>query len=184
MYNKQKLEIGFIILSPEGNIAKIKSTKTSINNHYPGSTIIVSVPNNVTDEQFENIKNVCPTIIGKYTITSLINAGFKKTQVKWNILIEEGTWAKPNIDKKYSCFYEDDRDIFFPVLCEYDENSKPIKIYDTFWNCSLNGIMIHQSTFKNIGDFSDNPLEISRLMWTLQAQDIGCKFKAILGAKI
>ena len=184
MYNKQRLEIGFIILSPEGNIAKIKATKSSIGNHYPGTFILVAVPKNIPEEQLQKIQEICPVVVGQNTITSLINAGFKKAQAEWNILVEEGIWVKPNIDKKYSCFYETEKDIFYSVICEYDQDNKPIKIHDTFWDCTLNGIMIHRLTFKNIGNFSDNPLEISRLMWTLQAQDIGCKFKAVLGAKI
>jgi hypothetical protein len=60
----------------------------------------------------------------------------------------------------------------------------PIKIYNTFYNCTLNGVCINKSFFKQIGKLSENPLETSRKFWALDAKEKGAEFKSILGIKI
>ena len=183
---RNKLNVGFIILSPELNTGRLKSTRNSIWNQYDQATPIVCVaPKSAPAGELKAAKELCDVQKGKDTITSLINAGFKHGSKEWNIVIMEGTWIRSHVDRKYSCFLEDEKDIFFPIVTDYDIQGKPSRIYDTFWECSLNGIMIHQKTFKQVGDFEDGEsLELSRLGWTEQAQSMGFRFKAVLGAKL
>jgi hypothetical protein len=63
-------------------------------------------------------------------------------------------------------------------------NGQPIKINDTFYNCTLNGLCINKNFFKEVGKLSENPLEISRKFWALDAKEKGAEFKCILGIKI
>jgi len=179
------LNTGFIVLASELNTGRLKSTRNSIWNNYGKETPITCVvPNNTSTIELKAAKELCPIHKGKTTITSLINAGFKHGHKEWNILVMEGTWVKANIDKKYAYFLESEKDIFFPIVTDYDIQGKPVKIYNNFWDCSLNGLMIHQKTFKEVGDLADGSLEQSRLIWNAEAQEKGCKFKAILGAKL
>lgn len=182
---KNIINIGFIILCAEPNIGSLKYTIKSIKANYRNSNFISIVPKTIHADDLKEYKECCPTYKGKDTITSLINAGFKNSKSEWNVIIMEGAWMSANLNKKYSYFHDGNiKDIFFPIVCDYDVYGKPRKIYNNFWDCSLNGLTIHQKTFKEVGNFCDNPLEISRLMWALKAQEIGCSFKSILGAKI
>ena len=183
--NKNKsISLGFIILASDLNIGRLKSTRNSIWNNYGKVPIVCVAPKNVSTIEYKEAKELCDMHKGKDTITSLINTGFKHGHKDWNVVVMEGTWVKANIDKKYSYFMQDEKDIFFPVVTDCDIQGKPTKIYNDFWNCSLNGLMIHQRTFKEVGDLVDGSLEQSRLIWNAEAQEKGCKFKAILGAKL
>jgi len=184
LYQNSIQNLGFIILSPEPNLGRLKSTHNSVIKNYGVNTsVICIVPENI-QEDLDEYKKICSTYTGKNTITSLINKGFFNATNSWNMLLMEGTWVKSNIDKKYSKFMKSDKDILFPVVCDYDLQGMPSKIYKEFWNCSLNGLMIHKKTFLEIGYLSDDDLEESRLMWHLIAEKAGCEFKSILGAKI
>lgn len=184
LHRYKTLDIGFVILASDPNIGQLKGTIRSIKSHYPKSSYLCVVGKNTKADELKEIKELCPCVKGKDTITSLINTGISKGNKEWNILVMSGSWVRPNLDKKYSLYVESNKDVLFPIVTDYDIQGKPSKIYMSFDDCSLNGIMLHQKTFKEVGDFSDNPLEISRFMWMIQAQDMGVKFKAILGAKI
>ena len=187
MQHHNKLpSIGFIILASELNVGRLKATRNSIWNHYNDQIPMVCVvPKNTPASEIKIAKGLCSIQKGKDTVTSLINTGFKHGHKEWNVIIMEGTWVKGNIDKKYSYFFEDEKDIFFPIVVDYDIQGKPVKIYDRFQVCSLNGVMIHSKTFKQVGNFiDDESLDLSRLGWEEKARSIGCRFKAILGAKL
>ncbi len=185
LFNVNLVEnLGFIIISPEPNLGRLKSTCTSIRNNYGIKSDIICIVCDQTKENLEDYNSYCPSFKGRNTITSLINLGFKKTKKAWNILIVEGSYVKANIDRKYCQFIKDEKNILFPVVCDYDIQGKPTKIYNNFWDCSLNGMLIHKETFKKVGNFSDTDLAESRLFWCYEAQRIGCEFKAILGAKM
>ena len=186
MQYQDNLNLGFIILSPELNTGRLKSTRNSIWNQYgQASPIVCIVAKGAPTGEIKAAKELCDVQKGKDTITSLINAGFKHGTKGWNIMVMEGTWLRTHVERKYSFFMEDEKDIFFPIVSDYDIQGKPSKIYDKFWECSLNGVMIHQKTFKQVGDFEDGEsLELSRLGWTEQALSMGCRFKAVLGAKM
>jgi len=182
MYKYKYLDVGFIVISTEPNIVRLKSTKNSILKHYHHAPVICAVPKSTPAEDMKELKTICPVYRGKETITSLMNVGMKHADKEWNIFIMEGAWMRANLNKKYGYFHESEKDIFFPIVVDYDIQGKPVKIYDNFWDCSLNGIMIHKKTFKEVGEFTDD--EEARLFWAAQAVEAGCKFKPILGAKI
>lgn len=178
-------DFGFVILSPDHNFGLIRSTIGGLRNHYADKHITVAVSNTATKEDIDEIKTICPNVHkGKHTVTSLINVGVKKGFKGWNILLMEGSLIRRNIHRKLMDRIVTEKDILFPIVADYDYMGKPTKIYANIVDSTLNGFTIHQKTFKEIGDFSDNPMEISRLFWALGAVDKGCTFKAILGAKI
>ena len=79
---------------------------------------------------------------------------------------------------------ENEKNILYPIITDYDRQGNPLKCYTDFDEATLNGLFIHQKTLKEVGDFTDNPLKISKFFWMLEAADRGCTFKAILGAKV
>lgn len=178
------LDFGFIILSPEHNIGGLRNTIRSIDTNYGNSNYICVVPKQTKNEQIKEIKEICEVHKGGETITSLINKGFEKTKKDWNILILEGSRIPKNFYKKYEIFIKDNKDIVYPLIIDYDVYGYPKHVYDTFYNCTLNGICINKIFFKEIGKLSENPLEISRKFWALEAKEKNANFKTILGIKI
>lgn len=170
-------------MSPEPNFGRLKSTCNSILHNY-GVPMISVVSGSTSIADIKEYKTQCPVFKGLDTITSLINTGFKNAVQPWNMLIMEGTWIKSNIDRKYAGFIESTKDILYSVICDHDIQGKPSNIYSEFWNCSLNGLLIHKDTFTEVGNLNDSPLEESRLIWAYNAVQSGCKFKSILGTKI
>lgn len=175
---------GFIILSPDHNIGGLKNTIRSLENNYKGSDYICIVPKEIKTEQYKEIKENCKAYKGGLTITSLINKGFEKTKSEWNILIIEGSRVTKSIYKKYNLFIEKEEDILYPLIFENDNYGYKKIIYDKFYDCTINGICINKSFFNKVGKFSENPLEISRKFWALEAKEKKANFKTILGIKI
>jgi len=183
-FKTKEVDCGFIIISPEHNIGRVLTTVRSIKNYHEDRPFICITDKSVSAPELKELKEICPTYKGGDTIISLINAGFKKGHKGWNMLMMAGATTRKDTFNKYSLFMEDEKDIFFPIVVDYNRDSYPVKVYSSFDDCSLNGLMIHQKTFKKVGDLTDNPMEISRLWWAMEAQDKGIKFKSILGAKM
>lgn len=182
---RDKLEISFIIISPEPNIGRLKGTIRSIKNNYSkDAKIICSVVKSIKKAQIEEMRIECPTHRGGTTITSLINSGFKNSASGWNLLIMEGAWLPKSIYERYSRWVSSDSDILFPLMAVYDRQGIPIKILNSFHECTLNGMMIKKEFFEKVGKFSENSLEISRIFWGLDALEKGAIFKSVLGVKI
>lgn len=179
------LDIGFIILSTDANIGRLKSTSRSIDLNYGKEIYRVCITNKKTSSAvLKDMKQICSTYRGQNTITSLINSGMKKGYKQWNILLMSGSWARPRLNEKYATFNKSEKDIFFPIAPDYNRNDMPIRLNNTFPEASLNGLCIHQSTFREVGEFSDEELNISKTWWMANAIVKNCSFKAILGAKI
>lgn len=182
---KPILKIGFAVISSEPSAARLKATVNSIKNNLICSEIICVVPKNTKKEDVKELEKICAIYKGKETFVSLLNAAFKNGCKEWTTTIIEGAYARKNLDKRYSFFAENEKDILFAVDWEKDVQGKPTKIYNNFWDCSLNGIMMHSNAFKEIGEFEESSnLEISRLLWAANAADKGYKFKGIMGAKM
>ena len=179
MYQTQPLNFGFVILSPDHDLGRLQSTVNSEDTPRVCATV-----KNVKSEVLREMNGICPTFRGGNTFTSLINKGVAKGHKEWNLIIIEGTIVKRGMEWKYSRFIENEKDILYPIVAEYDRSGMPVDLHTSFDNATLNGIFIHQSTFKMIGNFGDNPLEIEKLLWALNAINKGCKFKAILGARM
>lgn len=179
------LNFGFIILSPDYNIGGLKNTIRSIKNNYEEEiSIICSVSKSVKSAQLKEMQEVCETYKGGNTITSLINKGYEKLNCDWGILLLEGSRVCKNLQYRYKKWINSEKDILFPLVVDYDINWYPKKIYDSFYNCTINGICINKSFFCAVGKLSDDPLEASRKIWTIDAVQKGANFKSILGIKI
>jgi hypothetical protein len=176
---------GFIILSPDHNIGGLKGTVRSIINNYSSSTNIICITGkNTKQNQIKEMKEVCKTYKGGDTITSLINTGLEKGHEEWNIIIMEGSWVKKNLHLKYSKWIESYKDVLYSIFINYNKEGYPIKVFKDFEECSLNGICINRNLFKEVGKFSDDSLNVSRLLWSLEAKSKQANFKGILGIKI
>jgi hypothetical protein len=185
MYNQTtNLNCGFVILSPDVSYGHILTTYRSIRTHYPTTLIVCAVAKEATEDEIIKIQALCPVYRGNTHFTSLINAGVKNGHKEWNMLVTEGAIVTNGVLDKYARFVESEKDILFAILPDYDLQGKPTRLNNTFYDCSLNGVMVHQKTYKKIGNLTNNPLEISRVMWALEAIKYGCRFKAILGIKI
>jgi hypothetical protein len=178
------LDLSFVVISPDGNIGGLKNTIRSIRMDYEKEPIVCCVNKSIKSSPYKEIKSVCEAYKGGDTITSLINKGFEKCPTEWAILLIEGSRICKNLKNKYSKWITDDKDIIYPLIVDYNINGYPSKINDCFYNCTLNGICINKNFFKSIGNLSENPLEISRFFWSMDAKEKGAKFKCILGIKI
>ena len=179
-----EFNFGFIILSPDFNIGGLKNTLRSIKNNYEKKEIICCVNSLVKSNQLKEMKENCIVHKGGKTITSLINKGFDKIDSEWAILILEGSRVCKNLDNKYGKWIKGQNNVLFPLIIEYDREMYPKKIYDTFYNCTINGMCINKNFFKNVGKFSEDGLEESRKIWTVNAMEKNVIFKSILGIKI
>jgi hypothetical protein len=167
-YRPVPMDLGFIVLCFDADPYKPLTTLSSIDRAYPGAkTEMVSPPD------FKHIHK--SAITGKGSLTSLINAGMSKPPAEWNVIVMAGVRVKEQLDKKYSPFMESRLDIFFPLIFGFHN----------FLDAPMNGLTIHRDTFKEVGKFADdNPLEICKMMWFLEAHGKNCKFKAVAGCRM
>jgi hypothetical protein len=182
---KREIDINFVILSPDPNIGRLRGTVRSIKNNYKADAdIVCSVRRDIKKPQLDEMNEVCDAFRGGETITSLINNGIKNSKSGWTMLIMEGALLPRSVQYRYSSWMEKNTDILFPIVMSYDREGIPTKIYNTFAECTLNGIMMDRDFFLKVGKLSENPLTISREFWSFDAADKGATFKAILGIKI
>ena len=84
-YKSKDISLGFVILCPEHNMGKIKTTFYSIQRKYKeGTPIVCVVAKGTKNEVVKEISQLCPCYRGGKTITSLINTGIKKGNWRWN----------------------------------------------------------------------------------------------------
>lgn len=182
---RREIDINFVIISPDPNIGRLQGTIRSIRNNYRNdANILCSVVKTIKKPQFEEMNVLCRTLKGGETITSLINNGIKNSTSGWTMLVVEGACVPRNIQYKYSGWMENSSDVLFPITMNYNKEGVPTKIYSTFSECTLNGIVVDRDFFIKVGKLSENPLQISREFWSLEAAEQGAVFKAILGIKI
>lgn len=175
MYTFKDLDCGFVILCPDHSTKLVQLTARSIVNRYPGKPIVCVTDNSANTQDMKDLKAICPSYKGKGTFTSLINLGMKHAPAEWNFIIMAGSAMRPKLDQRFSYFIDSEKDILFPIA---DNRAN-------FVDATLNGLFIHRKTFKEVGNWSENnPLEICKMMWALEAIEKGCKFKAIAGSKI
>ena len=175
IFHPKDLDAGFIILCNEGNIGSLKHTVKSLNFRYENQPYIAVVGKGTSTKNIKEMKEICPVYKGKDTITSLINTGMRNTQQEWNLLLFEGSWLHGRELVRLSQFAEKETDVLFPIVnnvCDFTDGC-------------MNGILINRKAFKLIGPFSDdNPLEICKLMWALEAKSKGCRLLGVLGPRI
>ena len=175
-------DLGFIILCPNKNVAGLKSTLGSIKFYAYDRESICIVGNDATKSEIEELKEFCPVYKGKNKITSLINAGMRHLKHEWGMFIFAGARIPKFLERNISTWVKDPKDIIYPV---YEDKHD-------FVDASLNGVMIHKKTFKEVGKWPDNDMEkdgldefsMAKLLWSVDAINAGCQFKGILGIRI
>jgi len=175
LYTHKNLSCGFVILCADHNIKLAHITIKSIKAKYWGLPYICVLDDSANDQDMREISNICQAYRGKGTYSSLINLGMQYAPADWNFLIMAGTSLRSKLDQKFSYFIDNDKDILFPIVD---------RKYN-FVEGTLNGLFINKKTYQEIGNMADNnPLEICKLMWALDALDKGCRFKAIANSKL
>jgi hypothetical protein len=178
------MDVGFIILCPDKNIAGLKNSLNSILYNSYGRESIAIVGNNVNANDLKAFKEICPTHKGKDTITSLINLGMKKINHEWALLMFGGNRIRPYLERKIERFITSEKDVIFPVTITEQK-------YD-FVSSSLNGVVINTKFFKEVGDFPEAPMikegmndfEMAKLFWSVDAIENKAIFKGIVGIRI
>ncbi len=174
-FQPKDLDAGFIILCTEGNVGSLKHTVKSLNFRYEKQPFIAVVGKGTPTEDIKEMKEMCPIYRGKDTITSLINTGMRNAQQEWNLIIFEGSWLHGRELTRLSPFVEKETDVLFPI----------INNIGNFIDGCMNGLLINKEAFKLAGPFGDdNPLDICKMMWMMEAKDKGCRFIGVLGLKI
>jgi len=173
--NYKPFDYGFIILCHSNSTVLAQNTIKSLIRNYPTRPCICIVDTEFTKQEIAELKKICLVHKGGKSFTGLINKGMEKTTVPWNIVLMAGVWVKPRLNEKFSTFLTSEKDVLYPIA---DGKCN-------FVDATLNGLMIHKETFKAVGKIpEDNPLEVCKLLWALDAIKHGCQFKAIQGAKI
>jgi hypothetical protein len=175
LYTYKEINCGFTILCHDHNTKLVKSTINSLKVNYSGSPYNCVADDSVNTDDLKELKALCPTYKAKNTFSSLINVAMKNAPAEWNFLIIAGSWVRPKLHHKFSYFLESEKDIMFPIA-EGKTN---------FVDATINGLFFHKKIFKEVGNLAtENPLELCKLMWALDAIDKGYRFKAIAGCKI
>lgn len=180
----EHFEFGFVVLSPEHNVGRVRSTVVSIQGRHPKAPLLCVVGDRASDGEMSELGRLCPTVKGRGTITSLINTGIAHTAAPWNMFVFEGACVGTGLVKKMATFATGADDILFPISANYDKQGKMVAANVTFPDSPLSGLLVHRDTFRRVGNMSDNPLEVSKLLWAIEANDAGCVFKGIVGAKL
>lgn len=175
LYQRKQLKICFSILCPDNSKSLLQNTVNSIKSRYPSVPFYAVCDNQATSEDIAVLKKICPIFKGKSTISSLINVGMRHATADWVFTIMAGTYMNWLMDEKFGFYIESERDVVYPI-----SNGKT-----NFIEATLNGLLINKKTFQEVGDFiEDGELEHIKSEWALKAIDHGCKFKAIMGAKL
>jgi hypothetical protein len=178
--------LGFIIISPEPNVVRLRDTVRSIRMNFgEDSKIFCSVAQETKKPQIDEMKRVCPCSRGGNSITSLMNQGMSAMKGDgWRMFLMEGVRVPRGISGRYSRWIKSEKDVIFPITINHDREGKPLKIMATFEESTLNGMLIHSGLFGEVGEFSENPIVVSKSFWAIGAMCHGASFKGVLGVKI
>ena len=186
LHRNKSLSYGFVILSPDRDIGRIKTTLNSIKrNDIEDAPCVCACAKETTPAEIKEIKAECPnTHRGQTTITSLINKGMQKGHKEWNLIVVEGTVIRRGVMQRFARFVESEKDVLFPIVMDHDREGNVSAAHTSFVDSSINGLLMHFATFKKVGPFGNNDLTIERTLWATTAREHGCQFKAILGTKL
>jgi len=172
LFKQKSIDCGFVIICQNDNIGQINTTINSIRSNYADNKfccVFLEHHYSALEKRFKDLT----VFKSEGSIMSSINAGLEQSLCDgWNFLIMSGTWVRNSLDRKYSCFLENEKDILFPV----------IKRKMNFVDGSINGVLIHKKSFKDIGKFnSKSSIDICKLYWANEAIEKGYRFKGIVG---
>jgi hypothetical protein len=155
----------------------LKLTTSSIMSQFDNANFTCVIPENTDPEELKIVKTICPAIQGGASISSMINAGMKKTKRPWNMIVVSGHNIRYSPVLKYTRFTKSTKDVLYPVMD---------KSYWKWCDSSIHGILVHKEAFTEVGDFPDNEenLPMCRLIWSINAVEKGYVFKGLIGAKL
>lgn len=176
------MDVGFIILGPDRNIAGLKNTLGSIRLYSYNRPSIYVVGKDANEKDIEEFRDFCPTYQGENTITSLVNTGMKKIKTEWACIVFGGSRIPIGIENKWRTFCKKESDVLYPVV-----EGKYNFVEGTF-----NGVLINTHFFDRVGNFHTaamqkhgmNDFEFIKLLWATDAIDHGVTFKGIVGMRV
>jgi hypothetical protein len=176
------MDVGFLILSPDRNVAGLKNTVGSIKLRCYDRDYICVVGSDATAKDVKEMKQYCPTYKGQDTITSLVNVGMKKIKNDWACIVFGGSRVPSCIEKKWQSFCKKETDVLFPV----------VEGKNNFVDGCFNGVLINVKFFQQVGDFPANVMqkhgmndfEFAKLLWASEALSNGVLFKGIIGMRV
>jgi hypothetical protein len=170
-------DLGFVILLTEFRFTGLRTTVTTIRTNFKNSECTCVIPQNSNKEDVKTARTICNVVEGGETISSMINAGIKKSRQPWNLIVMSGNIIKYNPVMKYRRFLESEKDVMYRVVDK------------THWrweDASIHGLLIHKNAIEEIGAFpeSEESLQLCKLMWGAKATEKGYKFKGLVGVKL
>lgn len=175
LYRHKPISYGFVVMFPNFNFTLIKNTLNSIKSNYKDKEYISIFPKSVPSDLIKEISKISKIYISDgNNFSSLISDGMKNCFSNWNFFVcGNGAWLKPLLDRKYSSFIENEKDILYPMIARRR----------SFIQGGFNSFLIHSRTISELKKFPTyKNLEINSVVWTNKAIENGCKFKAIYGA--
>lgn len=175
------MDVGFLILGPDRNVAGLINTVGSIRNQNHKNASVYVAGNDATDNDLQEFNTYCSSYVGGNTITSLVNTGMEKMTCEWACIMFSGSRVPFDVERKWDSFCKAETDILYPIV---------EKKYN-FVDGTFNGVLINRNFFAKIGKFPDvtmkktglNDFEFIKLMWATDALKHGALFKGILGMR-
>ncbi len=175
MYTYKSLGHSFVIACIDSSCNLLRNTVDSIKSQNAQAQIIAVFPESTYEENLQMASGLCEVVKGGSTVTSLVNAGIRRATSDWALVVFGGSIVRQKMHDKYAYYVDDERDILFPVA-----NNKT-----NFVDGTMNGMLVATKTFRLVGDMPEEEnLEMSKAFWANDAIGHGCRFKAIVGAKI
>jgi hypothetical protein len=176
------MDVGFLILGPDRNIAGLINTLSSIKNQTLKEKSIFVVGDDANADDMKEFSNYCPSFKGSKTITSLINTGMEFIKSEWACMVFAGSRIPYDIEKKWNSFCKSEVDVLYPLV---------EKKYN-FAEGTFNGVLINKRFFEKVGKFPTdtvpsfglNDFEFAKLIWANNAVNHGVIFKGILGMRV
>jgi len=172
--NDFRKSLGIVILNPESDPTALRITMRTIADYYPecGALCVVGkkAQGILENKQFADV------VQGGDTITSLIDAGVKNSKTDWCFIVTAGTFLRTHSLRKYEHFWRSEKDILYPVV---DRKY-------AFDEATINGVLMPKKAIEEVGSFGDHNhnIQLVKMLWVLQAVNLGYKFKALVGARL
>lgn len=184
MNKTTNLNVGFIVICPDPNLGSIKSTTTSLSSNYSDIPISVVVPVGTSKEITKIAESYSNVIVGQKSLLSLVNSGIEQSPTPWNMVLHQGTLINKGVIARLCRPVTSEKDVVYAISPIFDRSGRPTHLRSEFAEAVLNGTLLHKSALKIVGQFTDNPIEISKFYWMLDAINQGFSFKGVLGARI
>lgn len=181
-------------MNPEKSIKLLSNTLESIKKYYPDLDSISIIP----DGKVSDFTPICKTYKStNNTYSSLINCGMNHSKFDWNIIVFAGSWVRPSLENIKKYYIKSEKSVLFSVPSGKIER-RDNKLFDkaSFAQGSANGLFIHQSVFKELGELPNSPklmmpetlpvndFELIKLEWSYSGIKKGISFIPLFGVAI